>query len=318
MRVRLSGDPSAHGGGWYETQVIDAVVATRDSRAMVLECVERLRSPLLARVVVVDNGSQDGTTEAVSAARPDVVVVQVEQPESLAFAYNRGAEAGKSDSILFLNDDVLATDEAITELDRVLHARPDAVATAGRLVDPDDGRTQVDYQPRPFPTLTSFVATFAGLERLWPRNPITGRHRRWPPDVESVIPVDYAPGACLLVRRPDFEAVGGWDERFEFWFEDVDLERRLAGRGKVLYVPAAPFAHVGGYSARRLSRAQLVARHYRGALLYGQKHFGRARRIGLAVLFGTAATVRLLTSRRDQAQADAYRSVIRSAIGLLR
>ena len=318
MHVGLSGDPSAHGGGWYETRVIDAVVATRDSRAMVLDCVERLRSPLLARVVVVDNGSEDGTAEAVCAASPDVVVVRVERPESLSFAYNRGAEAGNADKILFLNDDILATDEAIAELDRVLDVRADAVATAGRLVDPDDGRTQVDYQPRPFPTLTSFVATFAGIERLWPRNPITGRHRRWPLDVQSVVAVDYAPGACLLVRRSDFEAVGGWDERFEFWYEDVDLERRLSGRGRVLYVPTAPFAHVGGYSARRLSRAQLVARHYRGALLYGEKHFGRARQIGLALLFGTAGAARLLTTRRDPEQSDAYRSVVRAAIGLLR
>ena len=298
--------------------MIDAVVATRDSREMVLSCVDRLRSPLLAKVVVVDNGSDDGTAEAVLKARPDVEVVRVDRPGSLSFAYNRGAEAGSAERVLFLNDDILATDEAVAELNRVLNERADAVAAAGRLVDADDGRTQIDYQPRRFPTLTSFVATLAGLERLWPRNPITGRHRRRPLPEDAVVRVDYAPGACLLVRRPDFEAVGGWDERFEFWYEDVDLERRLGVRGAVLYVPTAPFAHVGGYSARRLSRAELVARHYRGALLYGDKHFGRARRMGLGLLFGVAGAARLATSRRDPAQAEAYRSVVRSAIGLLR
>ncbi|HET8653194.1 MAG TPA: glycosyltransferase family 2 protein [Gaiellaceae bacterium] len=298
--------------------MIDAVVATRDSRELVLECVEQLRSPLLDRVIVVDNGSVDGTAEALRMARPEVRVVSVGRPEGLSYAYNRGGEAGAAELILFLNDDVLATEEAIGALAGALTADRGAAAAAGRLVDPQDGSTQIEYQPRRFPTLSSFVAMFAGLERLWPRNPITGRHRRRPLDEKTTVPVDYAPGACLLVRRADFEAVGGWDERFEFWFEDVDLERRLAERGRVLYVPTAPFAHVGGHSARRLSRAELVARHYRGALAYGDKHFGRARRMGLGLLFGAVAGVRILTSHRDPAQADAYRAVARSAIGLLR
>ena len=297
--------------------MIDAVVATRDSREMVLECVDRLRSPLLAQVVVVDNGSQDGTAEAVRDARPDVELVRVDRPASLSLAYNRGAEAGEAERILFLNDDILGTEDAIAELDRVLDERSDAAAAAGRLVDPDDRRTQVDYQPRRFPTVTSFVATLAGLERLWPHNPITGLHRRRPLDDEDVVRVDYAPGACLLVRRGDFEAVGGWDERYEFWFEDVDLCRRLGRRGSVLYVPTAPFAHVGGHSARRLSRAELVERHYRGALVYGETHFGRLRRSALGLLFAAVAGARLLVSRRDREQARAYRSVLRKALELL-
>lgn len=298
--------------------MIDVVVATRDSRDLVLECVDQLRSPRLQGVIVVDNGSVDGTKEALRAARPDVEVVRLERPEGLAYAYNRGAEAGSAELVLFLNDDVFASDESIATLEQTLAGRADAVASAGRLVEPDDGSTQVEYQPRSFPTLASFVATFAGLESLWPRNPITGGHRRRPLDDAQVVPVDYAPGACLLVRRSDLEAVGGWDERYAFWFEDVDLCRRLVERGTVLYVPTAPFAHVGGHSARRLSRGQLVARHYGGALIYGEKHFGPARQVGLGLLFGGVGGIRLLASSRDPEQAGAYRVVLRRALGLIR
>ena len=117
--------------------VIDAVVATRDSRELVVECLDRLRSPLLERVIVVDNGSQDGTAAAVREARPEVLVVRLEDSEGLSHAYNRGAEAGSAELVLFLNDDVFATDESISELDRALALRPDAVAAAGRLVVPD-------------------------------------------------------------------------------------------------------------------------------------------------------------------------------------
>jgi GT2 family glycosyltransferase len=297
--------------------VIDAVVATRDSRELVLECVKHLRSPLLERVLVVDNGSVDGTSEALRA-REELEVLRLEPAQGLAAAYNRGAEAGSAELILFLNDDVFARDESIAALERAVAERPDVVAAAGRLVEPDDGRTQVEYQPKRFPTLASFVATFTGLEAAWPRNPLTGRNRPTPLDDTRTVPVDYAPGACLLVRRGAFEAVGRWDERFEFWFEDVDLCRRLGERGLVLYVPSAPFAHVGGHSARRLSRAQTISRHYAGALLYGDKHFGRLRRVGLGLLFGAVGGVRGLTSRGDPELSSSYRQVARRARALLR
>jgi N-acetylglucosaminyl-diphospho-decaprenol L-rhamnosyltransferase len=289
--------------------VIDAVVATRDSRELVLECVEHLRSPLLERVIVVDNGSVDGTSEALPA-REDLEVVRLAPAQGLAAAYNRGADAGSAELLLFLNDDVFAHDESIAALERAVAERPDVVAAAGRLVEPDNGRTQVEYQPRHFPTLASFVATFTGLEAAWPR--------RKSLDDARTVPVDYAPGACLLVRRSAFEAVGRWDERFEFWFEDVDLCRRLGERGLVVYVPSAPFAHVGGHSARRLSRAEVISRHYAGALLYGDKHFGRVRRIGLGLLFGTVGGVRGLTSRGDPELSSSYRQVARQARSLLR
>jgi N-acetylglucosaminyl-diphospho-decaprenol L-rhamnosyltransferase len=282
--------------------VIDAVVATRDSRELVLECVEHLRSPLLERVVVVDNGSADGTTGALQDG--DVQVVRLETPEGLSFAYNRGAEVGSAELVLFLNDDVFATDEAISELAEALEARADAVAAAGRLVDPDDGRTQAEYLPRAFPGARSLATSLLGR----PRPPLEL-------DETTVVAVDQPPGACLLVRRSVFEDVGRWDEDFEFWFEDVDLARRLRARGEVLYVPGAAFPHVGGASARRLSHAEVVARHYRGALLYAQRHLGLGGRTITAPAYALAAAGRLVT--RDADARRAYSRVLRDALRLV-
>jgi N-acetylglucosaminyl-diphospho-decaprenol L-rhamnosyltransferase len=282
--------------------VIDAVVATRDSKELVLECVEHLRSPLLERVVVVDNGSVDGTAEALRAA--GVEVVHLNRAEGLSYAYNRGAEAGSADLVLFLNDDVFASDQAIAHLTAALEARPGAVAAAGRLVDPDDGRTQEQYLPRAFPDARALAASLFGR----PRPPLEL-------DETTVVAVDQPPGACLLVRRSVFEEVGRWDEDFEFWFEDVDLARRLATRGEVLYVPAAAFPHVGGASARRLSHAEVVARHYRGALLYAQRHLGPGGRAITAPAYALAAAGRLVTARDAEAR-RAYSRVLRDALRL--
>jgi N-acetylglucosaminyl-diphospho-decaprenol L-rhamnosyltransferase len=283
--------------------VIDAVVATRDSRELVLECVEHLRSPLLERVVVVDNGSVDGTAEALRDG--EVEVVRLDEPEGLSFAYNRGAEAGTAELLLFLNDDVFASGEAIAELAGALEARPDAVAAAGRLVDPEDGRTQEQYLPRAFPGAGALAASLFGRSR--------------PPlelDAATVVAVDQPPGACLLVRRNAFEEIGRWDEDFEFWFEDVDLARRLRTRGATLYVPSAAFPHIGGASARRLSHAEVVARHYRGALLYAERHLGLGGRAITAPAYVLAAAGRLVTSRDAEAR-RAYSQVLRDALRLV-
>ena len=243
---------------------LDVVVVTWNSKDMVLRCLETIDSSAVERVVVVDNASGDGTAEAITQRHPEAEVFRLEREEGLAAAYNRGAERGSAELVLFLNDDVLVEAQSLRTLVGALEARPGAVAAAGRLVDPEDGRTQSDYLPQHFPTVRTLAASLAGRGRRPAVDSSEARRarRRRPTS-----------GACLLVRREAFEGVGRWDEDFAFWYEDVDLARRLREHGEVLYVPDAAFPHVGGQSAVRLSRAEIVARHYRGALLYAGKHF---------------------------------------------
>jgi GT2 family glycosyltransferase len=293
--------------------VIDAVVVTMDSREMVLRCLERLDGA--ETTIVVDNASGDATAEAVAKAHPSVTILRLEKAKSLAGAYNAGAAAGSGELILFLNDDILAEPGSIDRLVAALADSEGAVAASGRLVDAESGETQHEYEPRPFPGIGRFVAAFAGLQRIWPTNPWSSPHRDRPLDGATVA-VDQPAGACLLVERSAFDAVGGWDEAFELWFEDTDFARRLSAHGTILYVPGAPFRHVGGHSTRRLSRAEVVRRSYGSALRYGSKHFGGGRRLALGVLFGSSAAVRSLTSRRDPELREAYREVLRKATRL--
>jgi N-acetylglucosaminyl-diphospho-decaprenol L-rhamnosyltransferase len=283
---------------------IDVVTVTWNSREMILKCLDRLNPSLVGKIVVVDNASSDGTEEAVRQ-RPNVELVRLEDGRSLAAAYNRGAELGSSELILFLNDDVLASDESIANLAEALQMRPRALAAAGRLVDPDTGETQTEYLPQAFPTPAAFAAGFLGREA-----------RRADVDEATTVVVDQPPGACLLVRRSAFEALGGWDEEFEFWFEDVDLARRLRNHGDVLYVPSAPFEHIGGWSAQRLTRADRVTRHYRGALLYASKHFGPLQRVATGAIYGLVAAGRIVLSVHDQNDRSAYVGVLMDSLRL--
>jgi GT2 family glycosyltransferase len=298
--------------------VIDVVVVTADSQKMVIACLRELFGPSIASVIVVDNGSQDGTDKAVRQAFSTTRLVRLPDPQGLATAYNRGAEHGRAPLILFLNDDVLAADGSIDELARALQSMNGAVAAAGRLVDPNDGATQLEYQPKTFPTAATFLASLAGLPRVWARNPWTGRHLRNRLDEQATVVVDQPPGACLLVRREVFDAVGGWDEGYVFWYEDVDLARRLRAFGNVIYVPTAVFRHVGGHSARRLSRQDVIERSYGGTLRYTGRHLDRAQQRVIGTAFALTSAIRALFVRHsDPDLADTYWQVARHAAALV-
>lgn len=283
------------------TLPVDAVVVTWNSREMTRRCLDHLAVTRVERITVVDNASRDGTADAVRGGYPEVELVALEREESLASAYNRGAARGSAKLLLFLNDDALVSEAAVRSLVVALEEHSTAVAAAGRLVDPEDGMTQAEYLPQPFPTFTTVLAM------------LSGRRRRAEGLSETrTVVVDQPPGACLLVRRETFSVIGGWDEDFEFWYEDVDLARRLRAEGDVLYVPSASVAHAGGHGAGRLTRTQVVSRHYRGALLYAQKHFQFPARVATGLLFALVAAAKLVS--RDAEARRVYGSVLRNGL----
>lgn len=296
---------------------IDVVIVTADSRDMVLRCIDELRDPAIGRLVVVDNASLDGTAEAVAVRHPSTIVVPLREPAGFASACNRGAEHGAADLILFLNSDVLAVPGAVSTLREAIAAHPQAVAAGGRLVNVDDLRTQHQYAPRDFPSLLSMSVQLVGLENLWPGNPISGRHVHRSVDEKSIVAVDQPAAACLLVRRSAFEAIGGFDERYWFWFEDCDLLRRLSDLGAALYVPTAPFRHVGGGTFRRWSPSQVVRSLHHGMLRYAEVHFSAPARVALGLFMAALSIPRIARRRRSSPDmADAFAAVLRAALTL--
>jgi GT2 family glycosyltransferase len=297
---------------------IDVVVVTADTRELVLECLERLRDPAVARVIVVDNAGHDGTPAAIEALYPEVVCVRLEEQVGFASACNRGAERGQSEMILFLNSDVMALEGSVSALGRALEADPSAVAVGGRLVDPGTLVPQGRYEPKRFPSVATFTVRLSGLEQLWPGNPWT-RREAIDVDVHATSSVEQLAGACMLVRRAAFAKLGGFDESYWFWYEDVDLARRLADCGPLLYVPSAKFEHVGGASFARWSRAEQVRSLVHGMLRYAQAHFGpRERHAFACFLLVLSAPRAILFAPFDRRLAETHRAICCAALRLAR
>jgi N-acetylglucosaminyl-diphospho-decaprenol L-rhamnosyltransferase len=310
------GSPRRLGG---DAALLDVVIPTRDTRKLTLACLDALHAggagePAL-RCVVVDNGSRDGTAEAIAARHPGVTVLRREHDAGYGAACNAGARLGTAPYLLILNSDVSARPGALARLVAFLEASPRHVAAGGRLLDAGSERTQVGFTVRALPTLATQLALLCGLERLWPRNPISRRQLMLDFDYERSHDAEQPAGACLLCRRAAFERLGGFDERFHYWFEDVDLVRRLWTLGRVAYVHDARFEHVGGASFARWPRAQVIVTRHASLLRYFAKHHPRWER---AVLRGVVGALALLRAAawlaRDRARARAYAAVLAMAV----
>jgi GT2 family glycosyltransferase len=299
---------------------IDVVVVTAESRDMTVACVEALAGDKDMRVTVVDNGSQDRTYETLRERFGERVgLLRLERPAGFASACNIGyRRAGGAPFVLFLNSDILVLPDSVSRLLAALESDPGAVAAGGRLVDPQTLHTQPSYRPRRFPGLLSLAVVLTGVEARWPRNPVSRRYHGLDLREDRTQEVCQPAAAALLVRRAALDAVGGFDERFWFWFEDSDLLRRLSRLGRILWVPSAPFRHVGGASFSAWDRATAIRSRHHGMLVYGATHFGRLARfcLGTLTVLVSAGWIARLRGSSPQ-ETRAWRAIMRGGLALM-
>ncbi|HXV60632.1 MAG TPA: glycosyltransferase family 2 protein [Vicinamibacteria bacterium] len=228
-------------------------------------------------VLVVDNGSADGSGEVARRFGPPVRVFELSHNQGFAAASNEGFRNSGNEYVLFLNSDIEVGETALENLCRFMDEHPEAAAAGGKLLG-SDGQPQRGFNVRTFPTMMSTVFEVLMVDKLFPRNPVTRRHRMLDFSFSETAEVDQLAGACLLVRRDAFEAVGLFDEAFfPAWFEDVDLCRRLrVGGFRCFFVPGAAFLHRGGVSLDHLEYGQFLEIWYRNLVRFFDKHHGVA------------------------------------------
>jgi N-acetylglucosaminyl-diphospho-decaprenol L-rhamnosyltransferase len=254
---------------------VSAVVVSFNSSADLPDCLRSLRSEGVADVVVVDNASVDSSVEVVRRADPEARIVQTGANLGFGSAANRGVAVTAGDHVLILNPDTVVEPGTVKALSEALD-RDSGLAAVGPRLENVDGSLYPSV--RRFPDLTvAFGHAFLGL--IWPRNPATRRYRMldWDHD-QAADEVDWVSGACVLVRRTAFEMVGGFDEAYFMYVEDVDLCWRLGQAGwRIGYEPAGRVVHALGGSSR-LVPYRMIAEHHRSLLRFVSKSSAGARR----------------------------------------
>lgn len=255
---------------------LSVIVVNHNAAAFLNRCLKSIACALAGidhEVCIVDNASSDESASLIRKQFPQVQWLSNERNLGFAAALNRGLQNTRGRYILWLNPDAELLDDRITDLLRYLENNAGVGILGPQLVDPD-GKRQLSC--RSFPSYrTAFFHRYSLLSRLFPRNryALQYLHSDW--DGEAVREVDWVSGACLLHRREVSSQLGGLDERFFMYCEDVDFCLRAKQKGwSACYHPAARVLHHIGGSTRQIRRKMTLERH-RSMWRYYQKHFRR-------------------------------------------
>ncbi|WP_421921676.1 glycosyltransferase family 2 protein [Marinobacter salarius] len=252
--------------------MIDVVTVNWNSGPQLNDCLDSIRSNnigKISRVIVVDNGSTDGSTEAIEDLS-GIEVIRTEQNLGFGAACNIGAKVGSSRYLLFLNPDTrLEASSLLIPLAFMEQAGNEKVGICGiQLVDE---RGEVSPTCARHPTLGRLVSSALGLDKLPGLRGSGIRMSNW--NHCDTRKVDQVMGAFFFIRREVFEACNGFDERFFVYFEEVDVAKRsrLAGWDS-WYLTEARAYHAGGGTSRQVKTHRLFY-SLRSRLLYAFKHF---------------------------------------------
>ena len=208
-----------------------------------------------AEIIVVDNSSSDGSVDLVRSQFPSARLIANSANRGFAAAANQGIASAASPFVLLLNPDVTLLPGAIRLLELFLETHPHAAAVGPRQWLDDTRTWQWAVVPHP-PTWRSLMVQRTGLQWLGIGNRWLAAHWDLNRSIwrcEEPQPVPYLSGGCLLLRRAALKAVGGIDEDYFLFFEDVDLCERLRAAGWSLHaVPVAGVIHTGLGSVSQL------------------------------------------------------------------
>lgn len=255
------------------------VIVSFNTRELLRECLRSVyrQEGASIEVIVVDNNSQDGSAAMVRRDFPEAVLL--ESPVNLGFAAanNLGFARALGRYVILLNSDAFLEESVLRNAVGRMDVQR-SIGLAGGLLKGRDG----SWQPsaRLFPSVPNDILSFTGLSSRFRRSRFFGRFDRTWADPRLPADTDWVPGAFSIFRRELLNTVGGFDERFFLYYEEVDFCRRIKAAGyRIAYWPELVVTHVGGESSRTLtglslasSGAQLTLWRMRSQLLYYRKH----------------------------------------------
>jgi hypothetical protein len=256
-------------------------------------------------IIVVDNGSRDGTGEMLARDFPKVRFIGNETNIGFTRPMNQALRAGSGRYLLQLNPDTVLLPEALDRLMDFMNQHPEVGICTPKVLNPD-GTLQKQCRrgdPRPM----AVISYFSGLSSLFPRSRFFGGYLLDYLDEDNTAPVDNVSGSCMFIRREVIRSIGYLDEGFFAYQEDSDYCFRARQAGwKIYYVAEAQIVHYGGQGGSRVEPIRSVIEWHRSYWRYYNKHLAKDYFILLNWLFYGAMLIKLAGSlarnlvRKDQ------------------
>jgi GT2 family glycosyltransferase len=272
---------------------LSIIIVSYNVRYFLEQCllsVQKAMRNIDGELIVVDNASQDGTLDFLQPLFPGVQFIANETNTGFAKANNKALARCRGEYVLFLNPDTLLPEDCLEQCLGFIGEHPGAAAMGIRMLD-GSGRFLPESK-RAFPSLRASFFKLTGLAALFPRSGFFNQYALGQLNQYHHHKVEVLAGAFILARRQVLEQLGGFDERFFLYGEDIDLSYRIRKAGyQVLYFAGSSIIHFKGESAASagLSRVKFF---YQAMLVFVQKHYqaGAAKRF--AWLIRLAITIR--------------------------
>lgn len=283
-----------------EKPELSIVIINHNARELTAQAVNSVFSESPAsgfEIIVVENG--DLPDERFSDPRGNLLVLRGVENRGFGHACNIGARSARGSLLLFLNNDALVHHGTLDGCIRYFHEHSAVGALGARTVQPD-GSLDPGCK-RGFPSPSSALYYFLGMDKRHPKSTTYGHyHQTFIPD-DAVCEVDSVSGAFLMIPRETFERVGGFDEQFFMYGEDLDLCWRVKEIGlKVIYLGNVSLTHLRGQSGLCTDSETVLRCFYQSMEIFYHKHYDQSypRALSLCVLLGIRAQYALALLKR--------------------
>lgn len=242
---------------------LSVIVVSYNTRQLLDDCLGSLLvadvPPGGMEIIVVDNASADGSVEMVSGKYPQVILLPCNENLGFSAANNRGSAVARGEYLLFLNSDTVVYSDSLVKPLAYLRENPQVGALTVRLVYPNGERDPDNH--RGFPTPWNAMCHFSGLSRLFPRSPRFNGYFLSYEDFSQVHGVPVIAGSYMMMPRALDRQLGGWDETYFFYGEDIDYCYRISAAGyEIVYYPLVEVLHYKGASSGLRKESADVAR----------------------------------------------------------
>jgi len=256
---------------------VSICIVTYQARAYLKECLTSLfesSSLLTLEVIVVDNGSRDGTADMLDAEFPGVRVIRNETNTGYTRPMNQALRAGSGDFLVQLNPDTQVLPGALDKMVEQMQSYPQVGICGPKMLNRDQSFQQQCRRgdPRPWAVISYFLR----LYKLFPRSKFFGGYLLNYMGEDNATPVDNVSGSCMLIRQAVIEQIGYLDEDLYAYQEDTDFCWRARAAGwQVFYLPQAQIIHYGGLGGSRVEPYRSIIEWHRSYWIYYRKHLAK-------------------------------------------
>lgn len=255
---------------------VSIIVLNYNTCRLTMDCLRSVydsKTKFFYEIILIDNNSRDDSVERISREFPDVMLIANSENVGFARANNQGMEVASGRYVLLLNSDTVVRRDTLETMVSFMDSRPDLGASGCKVILPDGSLDKACKRGFPTPS-ASFYYAF-GFSKLFPDRPRFNGYQLGYLDPDRDYPVDCLVGAFMLLRRKTIDQVGGLDEDFFMYGEDLDWCFRIkeAGWG-IYYYPQTSIVHLKGGSARRRP-FKIVYEFHRAMILFHRKHYSK-------------------------------------------